>query len=101
ATADGTATAGSDYVAQSGTLTFPAGTTTQTISVVVNGDGVVEGDETFVVTLSGAPVTKGQGIGTIVNDDGAPAITSRSPAPGAAGVAVGSPIDVGFTRAMD
>jgi len=75
ATANGTATAGSDYVAQSGTLTFTAGQTTKTISVTVNGDTTVEPNETFVVNLmspSGATLADSQGQGTIVNDDTAP-----------------------------
>ncbi len=76
ATANGTATAGSDYVAKSGTLTFAAGTTQQTIDVTVNGDTVVEPNETFVVNLSspsGATIADSQGQGTISNDDTAPA----------------------------
>ena len=52
ATAGGTATAGSDYAATSGTLTFNPGVTTQTITVNVNGDTTVEPDETFFVDLS-------------------------------------------------
>jgi len=52
ATADGTATAGSDYVARSGVLTFPEGTLTQQVSVTVNADLLVEGDETFFLRLS-------------------------------------------------
>jgi len=48
ATADGTAEAGTDYVATSGTLSFASGTTTaQTISVTINGDTVDTTDETF------------------------------------------------------
>ena len=74
ATGGGTATAGSDYVATSGTLTFNPGVTTQTITVNVNGDTTVEPNETFFVNL-GAPanatIASGQGIGTIVNDDAA------------------------------
>ena len=63
ATANGTATAGSDYVAQpTGTLSFAAGDLTKTISVTINGDTTVEPDETFFVNLSGA--TNG---GTIVD----------------------------------
>lgn len=73
ATADGTATtADNDYVAASGTLTIPAGSSSATISVLVNGDATVEPDETFVVNLSapvGAIITDAQGVGTIVNDD--------------------------------
>jgi hypothetical protein len=71
-TANGTATAGSDYVAASNTLTILQGGLSGTISVTVNGDTVVELDETFFVNLSN-PVngTFGdvQGQGTIVNGD--------------------------------
>jgi Calx-beta domain-containing protein len=77
ATADGTAVAGSDYVATSGTLTFAPGTTTQNITVLVNGDVVAEPNETFFVNLSSpvnATIADAQGVGTILNDD-APAIT--------------------------
>jgi probable HAF family extracellular repeat protein len=72
ATANGTATAGSDYNAQSGTITFAPGQTTRTISIVVKGDGSREANETFFVNLSGvvgALLQDNQGIGTILNDD--------------------------------
>jgi hypothetical protein len=74
ATADGTATAADkDYNAQSGTLHFAQGVVSQTISVVVNGDTKVEGNETYDVNLSGATngatISHAQGVGTIVNDD--------------------------------
>ena len=75
ATADGTATAGADYVAGSGTLTIPAGATTGTVSVVVNGDVAYEGNETLSLTLSnptGATIGDGVAQGTITNDDKAP-----------------------------
>lgn len=75
ATANGTATAGSDYVANSGTVTISAGSTSATITVVVNGDTNVEGDETFFINLSGAvnaTISDSQGQGTIQNDDAAP-----------------------------
>ena len=74
-TANGTATAGSDYAAQSGNLTFTAGQTTKTISVVVTGDTAVEANETFVVNLtapSKATLADAQGQGTITNDDTTP-----------------------------
>ena len=48
----GTATAGEDYVVVSGTLSFPAGSTTATIDVPLIDDRVVEDSETFTVTLS-------------------------------------------------
>ena len=72
ATADVTATAGTDYVAKAGTLTFPPGTTSQPLSVAVNGDTLGEFAETFVVNLSGASnasISDEQGHGTIANDD--------------------------------
>jgi hypothetical protein len=72
ATADGTASSPSDYAARSGVLSFAPGTTTQTVSVPVNGDNLIEPDETFTVNLSAAvnaSIGDGQGVGTIVNDD--------------------------------
>jgi Calx-beta domain len=72
ATADGSATAGSDYQAASGTLTIPAGQTTGTIPVQVIGDRLAEANETFFVNLSAptnATIADGQGAGTIVDDE--------------------------------
>lgn len=73
ATADGTATAGSDYTATSGTLTFTPGVTTQTINVPIIGDATVEPNETFFVNLfntsAGATIGDNQGQGTITNED--------------------------------
>jgi hypothetical protein len=80
ATADGTAIAGSDYTATSGTLTFNPGVTTQNVTVNVTGDVSVEPNETFFVNLSAptnATIATGQGTGTIVNDD-APALPTLS-----------------------
>ena len=76
ATADGTATAGSDYATAGGVLTFAAGTTTQTVIVNITGDATVEPNETFTVLLSapsGATLATASASGTIVNDDGVPA----------------------------
>ena len=73
ATANGSATGGSDYGATSGNLTFAPGDTTKTITVLVSGDKVKEANETFYVNLSGAvgaTIADGTGIGTILNDDG-------------------------------
>ena len=78
ATADGTATAGTDYTAGSGRLTFSAGETSRTVAVTVTGDTVDEPDETFTVTLSnavGAVLGDATGTGTIVDDDEAPTVT--------------------------
>jgi hypothetical protein len=72
ATANGTATAPSDYTAASGVVTFPPGTTTRSVAVSVVGDAAVEGDEAFTVALSapsGATVADGQATATIVDDD--------------------------------
>ena len=54
ATADGSAEAGDDYTAASGTLSFAAGETSKAISVAIDDDIVNESDETFTVTLSNA-----------------------------------------------
>src|SRR5262249_8577029 len=51
---NGTATAGSDYVAKSGTLTFNPGITKQTFNISIIGDKTVEPTETFKVNLSNA-----------------------------------------------
>ena len=76
ATADGTATAGEDYAATSGTLRFAAGETEGTVSVPVLDDAVDEGRETFTLALSnadGAAIDDGEATGTIVNSDPVPA----------------------------
>ena len=72
ATVDGTAVAGADYQATSGTLTFSPGTTSQTISVVVNGTLYANPTKQYSVTLSqpgGAIVTGATGTGSIVNNN--------------------------------
>lgn len=77
ATADGSATAGSDYTAASGTVTLSAGQTTQSINVTINGDTAFESNETFNVNLSSpgnATISDNQGSGTITNDDTQPTI---------------------------
>ena len=70
----GTATSGTDYTAiTGGTLTFPAGTTSQTFNVSVTGDADEEPNETVVAMLSNAAnamISTATGTGTIVNDDG-------------------------------
>jgi hypothetical protein len=76
ATADDTATAPADYAPASGTLTFAPGETEQTLAVAVNGDTLVESDETFFVNLSNptgeATIADAQGVGTIIDDDPRP-----------------------------
>ncbi len=72
-TANGSAIAGQDYVAHSGLLTFAPGVTQQNILIEITGDSIVEGNETFTVTLSdpseGASILDGSATGTIANDD--------------------------------
>jgi chitinase len=75
ATADGSATAPTDYTATAGTLSFPAGTTTRTVTVPVIGDLLDEANETFLLRLSnpaGALLGDAQATGTIVDDDPVP-----------------------------
>ena len=72
-TANGTATAPSDFVARSGTLTFPTGSSSATINVTINGDKLKEKNETFLLKLSNPSANAYLGVtqvtGTIVNDD--------------------------------
>ena len=73
ATANGTATAGSDYTPTAGTLTFLAGQSAKTVTVGVVGDRVRERDETILLNVTqvsaNAFIQDGQGAGTIINDD--------------------------------
>ena len=72
ATTDGTATAGADYTATSGTLTFDPGETAQTVTVPVLDDAHDDTEETLTLTLSnatGARIRDAEATGTIVNDD--------------------------------
>ncbi len=82
ATSNGTATAGSDYLAQAGTLVFAPNQTSTTIAIPIIDDGVDEPNETFTVTLS-APA--GGRLGTIpsttvtiTDDDLAPSVAWES-----------------------
>ncbi|HEY6511973.1 MAG TPA: tandem-95 repeat protein [Burkholderiaceae bacterium] len=77
ATGGGSATAGSDYSATSGTLTFTPGVVTQTITVPISDDFASESSETFNVTLSGATnatIADDTGVGTIVDNDAPPVL---------------------------
>ena len=72
-TADGTANAGSDYVALTNQpFTITQGNSSTTVTVQVNGDTTPETNETFFVNITnivGATASDGQGLGTITNDD--------------------------------
>ncbi len=106
ATSDGSAAAGEDYTATSGTLTFAAGESAKTVAVAVLDDAHDEGSETLTLTLSnaaGATIADGSATGTITNSDPVPkawlarfgrtvtgqvldAVEARLSAPRAAGV---------------
>ncbi|MDY3558513.1 Ig-like domain-containing protein [Gemmata sp. JC673] len=77
-TADGTATAGADYAAASGALTFAPGETSKTVTLSVSGDATFEDDESFAVNLSApvhATVAGGLALVTVTNDDPLPTVT--------------------------
>jgi hypothetical protein len=77
ATADGSASAGSDYQAVSGTLTIPAGKLSGVIAVPVLGDQATEPSESFTLNLSSpvnATILEGQAVGTILDNDSLPSI---------------------------
>ena len=78
ATADGSATAGVDYVATSGNLTFAPNLTAQNITVQVNAAPQYDVSRTFTVALSspiGATIATGQATGTIANPNIPPQIS--------------------------
>jgi hypothetical protein len=101
ATVNGTAkTSDNDYIAQSGSLYFAAGQTSQTIQIVIKGDTRKEKNETFQVKLSGAngaTISDGQGTGTIVNDDGSTKGSGRGNAKVSAAAAFDSALTDLFT----
>ena len=81
ATANGTATAGVDYTAGNGVLTFAPGEASKTIDVAITGDSLDEANETLSVNLSSptgippANVLDGQGAGTIVDKNAPPSLS--------------------------
>ena len=82
-TGGGTATAGQDYTATSGTLTFAAGELSKTVTIQLRGDNIYEGSETFNVTLSnpsGGAVFSGPATAlvTISDDDSRPYVSSQT-----------------------
>ena len=90
ATADGSATAGQDYTAASGMVVFPAGSTSQTVTVQVLADDAVEGSETVFLDLSspvGGALGDFRAVGTILDED-QPASVSVGDAAAAEGAAV-------------
>ena len=77
-TIDGTALAGSDYTAASGTLNFKAGDREKTVAVAVADDDLAEGVETLTLRLSaptGATLADGEASGTVTDAAEAAALT--------------------------
>jgi Calx-beta domain len=78
ATSAGTATAGTDFLAASGTVNLSKTFRNATVTVKVNGDVIDEPDETFSVQLSapaGATIADATGVGTILDNDAAPVLS--------------------------
>jgi uncharacterized protein DUF4394/Calx-beta domain-containing protein len=80
ATANGSATAGSDYTVVSGTLVFRDGETSKTFTIPLLDDALVEGGETVALALTG-----GRAVGGAVGSVGAATLTIADDEPGAAG----------------
>ena len=104
ATADGTALAGTDYTATSGTLTFAAGETSKTVTVAVKADALVEGTEAFALNLS-APsagtLTKASGAGTILDLLPAIAVADATVAEPASGATATQSFTVSLSKASN
>ncbi len=103
ATTDGSAFAGSDYTAQSGTLSFTRADTAKTVSVPVTDDLVSEGDETFGLQLSGASGAAAGGndlsaSATIADDDAVVPLPTGSPGSGSSGTSGSSVSDTTAPR---
>lgn len=83
-TSNGSAGAPNDYAAAAGSATIPAGATSATVTVLVVADDILEPNETFSLTLSGAQgatIGDASAIGTILGDDElipVPALDARS-----------------------
>ena len=104
ATADGTATAGSDYTAGSGTLTFAAGDTSKTVTVAVLDDSTDEISETVTLTLSnasGASIGDGEATGTLADNEGpAPLTVTFTNAPDAHDGSTAFPLRISLDAAL-
>jgi hypothetical protein len=108
ATADGTATAGQDYQATSGTLNLSGSTTSRQVAVPVINDGAHEDSETFALNLTSLSGVAGSanklsGIATIADDDALAAPPPAAPAtqPGGATNAGGNTIGTSGSSLTD
>lgn len=100
-TRDGTATAGADYEAASGTLTLAAGETAASVDVTLLRDGLEEDDETFDLVFTGPDGTETVATVTIDDDDGAgdddtPVADDDTPADDGGTVIAGDGLDLLF-----
>jgi endoglucanase len=68
-TLDGTAKAGSHYVAATGTVTIPAGRTSATVTVTVRPNRIVDGNRTLSLQVRSGSTLVATGVGTILDDD--------------------------------
>ena len=96
---DNATTAGGDYVAASGTLTFAPGEVTKTFDVTLNGDVTFEHNEVFTATLTnaaGATIATGTATGTIANDEMQPVISINDVSV-IEGTGLGTPASLNFT----
>jgi uncharacterized membrane protein len=102
ATQDNTAIAGTDYVARSGSLVFNSGQTSETIPIYVLPDPNTANSITFFVNLSnpsGATITNGQGVGTIINPN--PVATSLSFVEQPTDIVAGAPLGPVQVQVLD
>ena len=102
-TSDGTATAGSDYDATSGTLSFAVGDTTKTVQVAIRTDTVADDGETVNFTLSnaaGATIDDAQAVGTINDATPEPLTASFGSAPASHDGSTAFTVRLGFSEAL-
>jgi hypothetical protein len=99
ATSDGTAQAGSDYQAESGEVTFPARTSSATITIPILNDTLPEGPEQFSVTLtptsSGSVGDQATANVNIIDEDGPTPTPSPTPASQAVNLSTRMRVDLG------
>ena len=99
ATSDDTAVAGTDYSAQTGSLTFAVGEISKTIAVPVWGDTVFSMSKSFTLTLShatGTSIADGVATGTIINDDS----SGAAPLYGLSTLAISRPLVMGYVNTL-
>ena len=104
-TVSGTATAGDDYTALSGSVVIAAGETSAVIDVTVLDDLLVEGDESVIVTLTGATGDGNIALGTtteatITISDNDPVVQNEVTIAASADGAEAGPLNGSFTVSL-